>query len=441
MFLSAYSSKRSAASSSATIARVHEADPLRMPEADCAAPPSLLSTGPAQPPLALRWREAAILGSLWAASEIVLGSFLHNLKVPLRGHILTAIGVVLLVAGHRRWGQRGLLWRAGLIAAAMKSASPSAVLLGPMVAIAMEGFALELATRLAPRRLTGYLLGGALAMSWTMTHRILALLMAYGANIVTVYTRLVAFAEAQLGHLPLGAWGPIVGLVAINLAFGAAAAAVGWGVAAAPPLVEPEAPSAATPARHGQVPVGRSGAAARRGAAPSLLALALVIVALPAGMFALGKLPLAGGAAVVAAVALVAAWRYPSTMRRLRRPGFWVGLVLLTAIAAIVFAAGAPAGGARWGGVLIGAAMSLRAVFVALSFAALGTELANPVIRAWMGRHGAAPFLAALETAFVALPEAIAAVPPPRTLLRHPRRAVGSLLPHLERWLARTPAG
>jgi hypothetical protein len=380
---------------------------------------------------ALRWREAAILGSLWAAAEIVLGSFLHNLGVPLRGHFMTGIGVILLVAGHRRWGQRGLLWRAGLIAAAMKSVSPSAVLLGPMVAIAIEGCALELATRVAPRRLFGYMLGGALAMSWTMTHRLLSLLLTYGANIVTVYAQLVAFAGKQLGPIPLGAWGPIVALVALNFVAGAAAAAIGWSVADARPLPELDATRMPIP-RHAE-------ATSVRAAAPSMGALAAVLVALPAGMFALGRMSLPAAAGVVAATVAIAWLRYPATLRRLRRPSFWVGLTLLTALAGLVFAATGQPGGTQWSGVAIGAAMSLRAIYIAVCFGALGTELANPVIRAWMERHGAAPFLAALETAFAALPEVIAAVPPGRTLLRHPRRSIGSLLPHLERWLARAP--
>jgi len=382
-----------------------------------------LSPPPA--PSDLRWREAAVLGSLWAASEIVLGSFLHNLKVPLRGHIMTAIGVILLVAGHRRWPQRGLIWRAGLIAAAMKSASPSAVLLGPMMAIAIEGFAMELATRVFPRRLVGYMLGGALAMSWTMTHRLLSWLLTYGGNLVTVYEQLVAFAERQVGQVPLGAWGPIVALAAVNVAAGCAAALGGWSVAAAPSLPAGEP----TPAPR------RGGHGAATGAAPSLLALAAVVAALPLGMLVLGTLPLAGAAGVVAAAVLVAWLRYPAALRRLRRPSFWIGLALLTVLAGLVFLAEGAPDGPPWAGFVIGGAMSLRAVFIALCFAALGAELANPRIREWMGRRGAAPFLAALETAFAALPETIAALPPARVLLRHPRRAVGSLLPHLERWL------
>ena len=405
---------------------MRDVDPLRTQEV--AGPPraETAAAGGAAAAPDPRWREAAVLGSLWAASEIVLGSFLHNLNVPLRGHIMTAIGVILLVAGHRRWPQRGLIWRAGLIAAAMKSASPSAVLLGPMLAIAMEGFAMELATRLFPRRLVGYLIGGALAMSWTMTHRLLSWLLTYGGNLVTVYEQLVAFAERQLGHVPLGAWGPIVALAAVNVAAGLAAAFAGWTVAATPPL--PAAEVAAPAPRRG-------GTATATGPQPSALALAAVIVALPLGMLVLGRLPLAGAAGVVAAAVLAARVRYPAALRRLQRPSFWIGLALLTVLAGVVFVAEGAADGPPWTGFLIGGAMSLRAVFIALCFAALGTELTNPRIREWMARRGAAPFLAALETAFAALPETIAALPPARVLLRHPRRAVGSLLPHLERWL------
>jgi len=173
------------------------------------------------------WQRAAVLGSLWAASEIVLGSFLHNLRVPFAGHFLTAIAVAVLVAGHRTWPQKGLLVRAGLIAAVMKSTSPSAVLFGPMVAIAMEGVAMEAGVRLLGGRLPGYALGGALAMSWTLAHKVGSLLMTYGTGVVPLYGEVVTWAERQVGPIPLGAWGPLAALAALNFAAGAAAAAAG----------------------------------------------------------------------------------------------------------------------------------------------------------------------------------------------------------------------
>src|SRR5690606_24414092 len=36
------------------------------------------------------WLRASVLGANWAASEIILGSFLHNLHIPFKGSLLTA---------------------------------------------------------------------------------------------------------------------------------------------------------------------------------------------------------------------------------------------------------------------------------------------------------------------------------------------------------------
>jgi hypothetical protein len=79
------------------------------------------------------WLKAAVIGSLWASVEIVAGSFLHNLQVPFSGTILTAFAILLLSAFSRLWKESGIIWRAGIICALMKSISPSAVIIGPMV--------------------------------------------------------------------------------------------------------------------------------------------------------------------------------------------------------------------------------------------------------------------------------------------------------------------
>ena len=52
--------------------------------------------------LSEKWVKASIAGTIWAASEIVLGSFLHNPEVPFSGNLLTAIGVIILISlGHK----------------------------------------------------------------------------------------------------------------------------------------------------------------------------------------------------------------------------------------------------------------------------------------------------------------------------------------------------
>ena len=81
------------------------------------------------------WLKASVLGCLWASSEIVLGSFLHNLQVPFSSNFLTGIGIILLISVSYIWKDKGLFWRSGLICALMKSVSPSAVIFGPMIAI------------------------------------------------------------------------------------------------------------------------------------------------------------------------------------------------------------------------------------------------------------------------------------------------------------------
>jgi hypothetical protein len=145
------------------------------------------------------WQRAAVYGSLWAAVEIVVGSFLHNLRIPFAGTILSAFGVTVMTAGHRAFPQRGLIWRAALICALMKSISPSVIILGPMISIAMEGVLLETSVRLFGGHAVGYFIGGALAVSWSLAQRILNAVITFGPDVVRLYVETYDFASRSLG--------------------------------------------------------------------------------------------------------------------------------------------------------------------------------------------------------------------------------------------------
>ena len=118
--------------------------------------PSLIKA----PKIHQRWQKAALLGSVWASLEIVVGSFLHNMTFPFTGTILSGLGIALLIAGHSLWKEKGIVWRAGLICAVMKSVSPSAVIFGPMIGIAAEAFIVEIAIRMLGANAFGYIIGG-----------------------------------------------------------------------------------------------------------------------------------------------------------------------------------------------------------------------------------------------------------------------------------------
>lgn len=135
-----------------------------------------------------KWIRASIIGTIWAAAEIVLGSFLHNLRVPFSGNMLTAIALVILIAVSYRWRQHGLYWRAGVICALMKAMSPSAIIFGPMLAIIAESVLLEVSVRLLGRTYAGFIVGSMLAMSWNLFQKIFNMVIFYGGNLVEIYS-------------------------------------------------------------------------------------------------------------------------------------------------------------------------------------------------------------------------------------------------------------
>ncbi len=338
----------------------------------------------------------------------MLGSFLHNLRVPLRGHLMTALSTVLLAAAHARRPARGVLWRAGLVCAALKSVSPSAVLIGPMVAITIEGFLMEAGTILLGGA-AGRVLGGGLAMAWIPLHLAGRAAILYGLDAVKLYEAAWGRAAAPLGLSSLGPW-ELLGLVwALHFAAGAAAVALAPFLGTA--RLEAAPVSAATR------PASWSVAAPRYGV--SSAALALNVVAMFASLRLLKSL--AAPQAVVFAVAATGSWAYlyPGAVRRLTRPGLWIGVFV------IALGAGALLGA---GGLEAGLRMALRAVLLSAGFAALSQELAAPAVRARLAAWGAGGWLAAVEGAFASLPALITRLPPAPVLLRRPATALTSLL-------------
>ena len=144
------------------------------------------------------WFKAAVLGSLWGSVEIIIGSFFHNVRLPMAGTILAVLGVSLMIAFGQIWKEKGLFWRAGLICALMKSVSPSAILFGPMTGIFLEGILLEFSVIMFGRNFFGYIIGGILALYSVVFHKVTTFLVIYGFDIVRITKNLYLFTIKQL---------------------------------------------------------------------------------------------------------------------------------------------------------------------------------------------------------------------------------------------------
>ncbi|MHB8079401.1 MAG: nucleoside-triphosphatase [Candidatus Krumholzibacteriia bacterium] len=383
-------------------------------------------------PLPAVWLRAAVLGSIWAAVEIVLGSFLHNVRFPLTGEALSAIGVCLCVSGSRLWPDRGLIWRAGLVCALLKSLSPSAVIFGPMVAIAAEGFLLEGGVRLLGRNAAGWLVGGALATLEPLAHKAVGLLVTYGPDAGRLYVALCAFAARVLRVEALGPVNLLAALAVLSALAGVLAAwfgmAVGRSAAAAPAAV---------------VPAGTPAGARDPFAAPAQRYAPLLLVvhagALAGGVLALARLPLPAAAGAVLGYVGLALARYPRLRARLARPRLWVEIVAVSLLAGVVLGRLSGRGGGA--GLATGCGMALRAMLVVTAFAAVGIELRNPAVlrRCLGGPLGRLP--EALGVAFEALPVMTALLGDQRRLLRRPVPVLGEVLAGGAAWLARIADG
>ncbi len=370
------------------------------------------------------WLKAAVIGSLWGASEIVLGSFLHNLRIPFSGNILTSIGIIVMVAGHRLWPQRGVLIRAGLICAALKSLSPSHVLLGPMISIMMQAILMEAATAVGKKSYAGYVVGGGLAVSWNLLHRILSAMVLYGSSLIALYQNLIDFLINQTGWDTDGYWIPLTVLWGVFFLWGAAAGIAGILVSKA----------AANTTRTMNITYEKPAAAnnivrKQSGKIWPLMRPIGVLALLVAGLYSVSSLPLIYKP-VFLSLFLIATSLYNRMVvfRFLKRRGLWVGISIMVLLSGFLMG---PHHGFSGEGVIAGLEMAMRAVYVVVGFGIISSELKKPEMAGLFSGKKMAPFLSAVRVAFQTTPILLDQIPA-KQAWRHPARVLASMVGGME---------
>ena len=380
--------------------------------------------------LNITWLKAAVMGCLWASSEIVLGSFLHNLHVPFSSIFLTSIGIILLVSVSYQWKEKGLIWRSGLICALMKSVSPSAVIFGPMIAILFEALLLEFSVRIIGKNMLGFLVGSLLAMSWNFFQKIANYLIFYGLNIVELYSSLVKFAEKQLQMHFSTVWMPIFTLWIFYLFFGLLSAAIGiyigkTAVDKSVPLLSSDKKTMANIKSRNQTPVLHFSFAWLASNFLGMIAVLLMMNFSPVFWW------LGSGLLLI----FIWAFRYKTALRPLLKPKFWIFFVSITMLSSFLFARFQSSQLTIADGLLIGLQMNFRAALMIVGFSVIGKELGSPVIRNFFIRTSFRQLPLALEIAFETLPFVIVNLPPLKDIFRKPIGVIRQIVAQSEFWL------
>lgn len=376
------------------------------------------------------WLKAAIAGGLWASVEIIVGSLLHNLKIPFAGSTLAAFGIILMVAFSQIWPERGLIIRAGLICALMKSVSPSAVILGPMTGIMAEAMLLEFGIFLLGKNIAGYLFGGALALFSALLHKLFSLLILFGTNIIKIYLNMYQFAARQINIPDADPAVLIIYLVSIYLGAGALAALIGY-------LIGRKAKKGISLQQtfSTEISSGKSffqTNPTQKFKTPLLITHLLII---PGGLLMINNSPAYIYLPFIAAYLSFCMIYYKGITMKLRKPFFWVQLMIIVVLAFLFWNyLSEHSNQNHWEGLWIGLEMAMRAVFVVIAFSSLSIELRNPKIKNLIFRTGFSELYLALNLSFAALPAMISNLSPSRKIIKNPFLFFPLLLKQAEDW-------
>ncbi|MBN2332137.1 MAG: hypothetical protein JXO49_08635 [Deltaproteobacteria bacterium] len=171
-------------------------------------------------------RNIAAFSVLAGLTEVGVGSVLHAVRVPFKGHFLALVQVMMMIGFGRRLNGRGL-YQIAFIAALLKSFSPAGPRLKPMFYIFTQGALFALPTSIFgwhfPAMLGGAMLTSVSTVFLSLGFSLLKYGRAYFEMLETAFNRIIA--AAGWGPYPLGSILLTFLLIKILLAVGITLAA------------------------------------------------------------------------------------------------------------------------------------------------------------------------------------------------------------------------
>lgn len=374
------------------------------------------------------WLKAAVAGGLWASVEIIVGSFLHNIRIPFAGGVLASFGVMLMVAFYRMWPEKGLIWRAGVVCALMKSISPSAIILGPMLGILSEAILLDVTIRLLGRSLPSMMLAGGIAVSAAFAQKIFNILIIYGMSLVNIYLNLFDFAARQIGYTHANPWVLIFILAGVYFVLGLGSATAGYFIGQK---------SLALPAGN-QIPhlTGKRDLfSTDQKRHYSSVLLFFNLFAIPGGILLMNHAGFFVALPLIMIYIVFCLFYYPVLWRRLKKPVLWMQLLIIVFLSGFFWKSGSGINGLLAAeGLLVGLEMAIRAILVITGFTGISSELRSPLVRAFLFKRGLRQVYSSVSLAFQALPAMLENSVKSRDLLRRPFKAIAQMLASAGKW-------
>ncbi len=371
-----------------------------------------------------KWIKAAIIGSVWASFEIVVGSFLHNMRIPFAGTSLAAISVFLLISFMQLWRDTGIILRAGIVCALMKSISPSAIILGPMLGIFMEALLLEAVVWLFGRNLIGFLLAGAVAVSWTLIQKILNLIILYGFDLVKAASSFFQFVAKQFSFISSNPSSLIILIFTVYGIVGGLAAMAGYYSSKNFHLLSKPYQTKLNLRNKNQSNLFSIDPSQKY----SILNLVLILFTVVLNLYFINRAWLVLAAISGITFMVFCAIRYKRSLRHLKKPTIWIQFLVITLLAAFFWEWFSTGNYFTENGLRVGLEMNYRALIIIFGFSAISVELRNPLIKALLFQNGFKHLYAALNLAFSALPAIIDQLPGPRYLFKHRSSLIRNLL-------------
>ncbi len=365
------------------------------------------------------WLKAAVVGSLWGSIEIIVGSFFHNIKMPMSGTILAVLGISLLVAFGQIWKDKGLFWRAGLIAAVMKSVSPSAVLIGPMTGIFLEALLFEFAVTVFGRNVFAYVLGAISALYSVIIHKLATLLIIYGLDLIKITENFYFFLIKQLKAEELSFAEALAFLSLFYVILGIIAAVIGL-ITGKKALKMKSGHRLENKIEFDTEKDKVHPDENNRSLLMLLMHISFIIIILTVTNF----FSLFVAFAVTFVYVVFVLIKYKRALRYFKKPGFWIQIVLFILISALFYDGLNRITYFSPEGIDAGLKMGLRAVLIVLGFSAISSELRNPLIRVLLYRKGFWQFYTALSSAFSVLPYLMKHSARPKIILKNPGKTL-----------------